>query len=80
MCRIIMMTGFSLSLGMLGRCGYSTGNRSVSGAGIAAGARALGGLMVGAPLEGALVGGAEGAGTGALTSPDKTNLGRPLRR
>jgi hypothetical protein len=36
--------------------------------------------MVGAPVEGALIGGAVGAGTGALTSPKRLNLGRPIWR
>jgi gas vesicle protein len=36
--------------------------------------------MVGSPLEGALIGGAVGAGTGALTSPDQVQLGRPIWR
>jgi hypothetical protein len=41
---------------------------------------ALGGLMVGAPLEGALIGGGVGAGTGALTNQNQINLGRPIWR
>lgn len=69
-----------LSLLALGACGYSTGDRAVSGAGIGAGAGLVGGYLVGAPLEGALIGGAVGAGTGALTSPSQINLGRPIWR
>jgi osmotically inducible lipoprotein OsmB len=61
-------------------CGYSPGDRAISGAGIGAGVGAVGGWMVGAPLEGALIGGAVGAGTGALTSPRQVNLGRPIWR
>jgi hypothetical protein len=36
--------------------------------------------MFGAPLEGALVGGAVGAGAGALTNSHQVNLGRPVWR
>src|SRR5579872_5051057 len=78
--RITSMAVLLLSLPMLGGCGYSTGDRAVSGAGLAAGVGALGGWMVGAPLEGALIGGAVGAGTGALTSSHDVNLGRPIWR
>ena len=35
------------------------------------------GLTVGAPLEGAAIGGAVGAGTGAVTSRNQIDLGRP---
>jgi hypothetical protein len=69
-----------LSLCALGACGYTTGDRAVSGAGIGAGAGLVGGYLVGAPLEGALIGGAVGAGTGALTGPSQVNLGRPIWR
>ncbi len=51
-----------------------------SGGGIGAGVGALGGLLVGAPLEGALIGGAVGAGAGALTNKHQVNLGRPIWR
>ena len=64
----------------LAGCGYSKGERALSGAGIGAGVGALGGLMVGSPVEGALIGGVVGAGTGALTNPHQINLGRPLWR
>src|SRR5258707_14620097 len=47
--------------------GRSTGDRAMSG-GIGAGVGLVGGALVGAPLEGALICGAVGAGTGALTS------------
>jgi len=36
--------------------------------------------MLGSPVEGALIGGAVGAGTGVLTDPDRVNLGRPIWR
>ena len=41
---------------------------------------ALGGLVFGAPIEGALIGGAVGAGAGALTKEDQINLGKPIWR
>ena len=66
------------SVGALGACGSTTGERAISGGGIGAGAGALGGFMLGAPLEGALLGGAVGAGTGALTNPSQINLGHPV--
>ena len=66
------------SLPALSACGYSTGDRALSGAGIGAGVGAVGGLIVGHPIEGALIGAAVGAGTGALTHPHQINLGRPI--
>ena len=64
----------------LSACGYTPGDRALSGAGIGAGVGLVGGAIVGAPVEGALIGGAVGAGTGALTRPDQINLGRPAWR
>lgn len=64
----------------LSACGYSRGDRALSGAGIGAGVGLLGGALVGSPVEGALIGGAAGAGTGALTTHDQINLGRPAWR
>jgi hypothetical protein len=62
----------------LGACGYSAGDRAVSGgllgAGAGAGISALTGGSVG---TGALLGGAAGA---ALTSGRNVNLGRPAWR
>jgi osmotically inducible lipoprotein OsmB len=68
------------SLFCLSACGYSTGDRALSGAGIGAAGGAVAGALVGAPLTGAVIGGAVGAGTGALTSPNQVNLGRPVWR
>jgi osmotically inducible lipoprotein OsmB len=76
--RIVL--AISLLLLPLAACGTSTSDRAISGGGIGAGAGALGGLLVGAPLQGALIGGAVGAGTGALTSPSQVDLGRPAWR
>ena len=78
--RITLAAIVLLSLSVLGGCGYSRGDRALSGGGIGAGVGAVGGLMFGAPLEGALIGGAVGAGAGALTSPSHVNLGRPIWR
>ena len=65
----------------LGACGYSAGDRAVSGgllgAGAGAGVSALTGGSVG---TGALLGGAAGAAGGALTSGRDVNLGRPAWR
>ena len=78
--RIAMTAVLLLSLGALGACGNSTGDRALSGGGIGAGVGLLGGYMLGAPLEGALIGGAVGAGTGALTNRNQINMGRPVWR
>ena len=78
--RITLAAVLSLSLVALGACGDTTGDRAISGGGIGAGAGAVGGLIVGHPLEGALIGGAVDAGTGALTNKDQINLGRPIWR
>ena len=76
--RITLAAVVLFSVGALGACGSTTGERAISGGGIGAGAGALGGFMLGAPLEGALLGGAVGAGTGALTNPSQINLGHPV--
>ena len=82
-----MISGFrnvlllaSVGLGLAG-CGYSTGDRAVSGGLIGAGAgAAVGAVTGGSPLTGALVGGAIGAVGGAATSHEDVNLGRPVWR
>lgn len=73
---------FVLSLLFLGlaACGTNTSDRTLSGAGIGAGAGLVGGALVGAPLAGAAVGGAVGAGAGALTDENVINLGTPFWR
>lgn len=62
-------------------CGYTPGDRAVSGgligAGTGAGVAAVSGGNVG---TGALVGGAAGALAGVATRADQINLGRPLWR
>lgn len=67
-------------VGMLAGCGYSPGDRAVSGGLIGAGAGAAIGAAAGNPLAGAAVGGAAGAIGGAVTSPNAVNLGRPVWR
>lgn len=64
----------------LSACGYSTGDRAVSGGLLGAGAGAAVGSLSGNAGAGALIGGAAGAAGGALTSPDSVNLGRPAWR
>jgi hypothetical protein len=78
----MLRTLLSMSIGAallgLAACGQSTGDRALSGAAIGAGAGALGGWAVGAPATGAIVGGAAGAATGALTDEDDIDLGDPI--
>ncbi len=73
---ILALAGLSL-----GACGYSTGDRAVSGgllgAGAGAGVAAVTGGNVG---TGALIGGGVGAVGGAATSGRDVNLGRPIWR
>jgi hypothetical protein len=76
-----------LSLGLLtlaalglGACGYSTGDRAVSGGLLGAGAGAGIGALTGSAGTGALIGGAAGAAGGALTSGRDVNMGRPVWR
>jgi osmotically inducible lipoprotein OsmB len=66
------------SLLLLAACGTSTQDRALSGGGIGAGAGAVGGLLVGHPVEGALLGGAAGAAGGALTKSSDIDLGKPV--
>jgi len=73
-----LLLGLTLALGA---CGYSTGDRAVSGGLLGAGAGAgIGALTGGGIGTGALIGGAAGAAGGALTSGRDVNLGRPLWR
>jgi len=60
-------------------CGYSIGNRAVSGGLIGAGAGAAIGAVTGrSPLTGALIGGTVGAVGGAVLSHNDVDLGRPI--
>ena len=69
-----------LGLGLfVSACGSSTGDRTLSGAGIGAAAGTVVGAVTGLSLlEGALIGAAAGGLTGALTSEDMVNLGDPV--
>jgi hypothetical protein len=69
--QLIVLFALGLPL-LLSGCGHSQGDRAISGAGIGA----VGGWMIGAPLAGAVVGGA----AGALTSHRQLDLGRPIWR
>ena len=60
-----------MAAALLAGCGTTTGDRTLSGAGIGAGV----GLLAGPP--GVLIGAGIGAAGGALTDPDDVNLGRP---
>ncbi|HEX2858653.1 MAG TPA: hypothetical protein VHP58_00385 [Alphaproteobacteria bacterium] len=77
---VFVIAGAAVAFG-LAACGETTGDRALSGAGIGAGAGALGAAVLGAdPLTGAVVGGAVGAGTGAVTKKKDVNLGKPVWR
>jgi osmotically inducible lipoprotein OsmB len=70
----------TLAFGLAG-CGYSPGDRAVSGGLIGAGGgAAIAAMTGGAPLVGAAIGGAAGAIGGAVTSGNSINLGRPIWR
>jgi hypothetical protein len=75
--RLTMVLGLA---GLLAGCGYSTGDRAVSGGLLGAGAGAALGSLTGSAGTGALLGGAAGAAGGALTGPGTVNLGRPAWR
>lgn len=67
-------------IGMVG-CGTTTGDRTVSGAGIGAGAGAVLGAVTGmGPGTGAAIGAAAGAAAGGLTKKKQINLGKPIWR
>jgi len=71
--RITVLLGVSL---MLAGCGYSPGQRALSGGAIGAGAGAIiGGVTGMGPATGALLGAGAGAVTGAVTTHHQLNLG-----
>lgn len=79
--RIYNWTALALLLGAVSACGYTEGDRALSGAGIGAAAGTVGSALTGGnPAAGAVLGGAAGAAAGALTDPEDINLGRPLWR
>jgi hypothetical protein len=64
----------AISLGVTG-CGDTKTERALSGGGIGAGVGAVGSTLTGgSPWAGAVIGGAAGAATGALTDKDDINL------
>lgn len=64
----------SLILAAVSACGYSRGDRVLSGAAIgAAGGAAIGAVTGGDPVTGAVIGGAGGAAVGAVTDPDRND-------
>jgi osmotically inducible lipoprotein OsmB len=66
---------------LVSACGESTGDRTVSGAGLGAGVGAVGSALTGGSVGGgALVGGVVGGAAGALTSPNQVDLGKPAWR
>ncbi len=69
-----------VALGLAG-CGYSRGDRALSGGLLGAGGgAAIAAVTGGSPLVGAAIGGGAGALGGALTSGHDINLGRPVWR
>nr|WP_294565207.1 hypothetical protein [uncultured Rhodopila sp.] len=75
---IVALVWFALALA---GCGYSPGDRAVSGGLLGAGTGAAVGAIAGGNVgTAALIGGAIGGVGGAVTSPDAVNLGRPVWR
>jgi osmotically inducible lipoprotein OsmB len=72
-CTIVLAGGLSA-------CGYSTGDRVVSGGLLGAGGGAAIGALAGNPGAGAAAGALAGGAVGGLTSPNSVNLGRPVWR
>ena len=73
----IALVGTALSLAA---CGQTVGDRALSGAAIGAGSGAAIGAIAG-PVgagTGAAIGAVAGGATGALTSPNQVDLGRPV--
>jgi hypothetical protein len=76
----LMSAAVAMTLALAG-CGYSQGDRALSGGALgAAGGAGIAAITDGDPLTGALLGGLGGAAIGALTSPRDVNLGRPAWR
>lgn len=75
-----LITGFIAVSAMalsLSACGYSRGDRALSGAGLGAAGGAVGAAILGAdPLTGAIIGGAGGAAIGAATAPENNERRR----
>lgn len=70
------LTAVITIMAFLTACGHTPGQRALSGGGIGAGAGAVGAVLLNAnPVTGAIIGGAAGAATGALTKKKDLNLG-----
>lgn len=81
MIRISRLIAAVALTGSLGACGYSQGDRALSGAGLGAlGGAGVAAVTGGSPLAGAAIGGLGGAAVGALSAPRDVNLGRPAWR
>jgi hypothetical protein len=79
--QIVKVSAVMAGLVGLSACGYSTGDRAVSGGLIGAGTgAAIGAATGGSAGTGALIGGGVGALGGAATSGRDVNLGKPLWR
>lgn len=77
--RSIMFAAGAVALLGVAACGHSQGDRALSGAGIGAGAGAVGSAIAGgSPATGALLGGAAGAAAGAFTDEGDIDLGCPV--
>lgn len=62
----------------LSACGTTKEDRAATGGLLGAGAGAVIGSTMGAPITGAAIGAGAGATAGALTDPSKINLGKPI--
>lgn len=70
--RVGLAAGICVLAFVLSACGYTPGQRAVSGGAIGAGAgAAIGAATGGSAATGALIGGAAGALGGAVTAPNK---------
>ena len=70
--RTASLTAVAMVLIALAGCGYSRGDRALSGAALGAGA----GALIGGDVTGAIVGGAAGAAVGAATAPENRDCAR----
>ena len=71
---LLAASAVAVALGV-SACGYTKGERALSGAGIGAGVGAAGAAITGgSAITGAAVGAGVGAATGALTDADDINL------
>ncbi len=72
--KLTVMTLMVATIGLTA-CGNTRGERALSGAGIGAGAGAVGTALTGGnPWAGAAIGGLAGGAVGAITNKDQVNL------